>query len=335
MSELVSVIIPAFNSAPYLEEAIESALNQNYHPLEIILVDNNSTDSTWSICKSYKDRYPAIFTILQEPEQGASAARNAALALARGKWIQFLDADDYLYRGKLKRQIPLAEEHQPVFIAGAADCHSLSGPTQTIVPEQDPWKGIAFSRIGCIHSNLFYRQALIKAGGFDETLPYTVDQELYLRLLQRNDNVLVDPVPGGLYRDRKGFRLTRFDPPGFQAALVRHRFRVLAFLRQNRPEYFAANRDYFYKSLIQPLRMLATHDLEKAKQLYSKMIPGEYRWKADPLFFIPFWLPALYSSIGFYRTEKLRIAISRSLPRALVQRLKQFLSQHSAKTSRE
>ncbi len=93
--DLVSIIIPLFNSEGYLKRCIESAVNQTYSNTEIILIDDGSTDNSGSICKSFINKNNNIKYIYQD-NSGVSAARNKGIEVSSGKYIMFLDADDYL-----------------------------------------------------------------------------------------------------------------------------------------------------------------------------------------------------------------------------------------------
>ena len=106
MTYLVSVIIPTFNSGPYLREAIESVLNQDYTNLEVIVVDDGSTDDSIG---EISDLLSAIILIKME-NNGAATARNAGILASRGEYIAFLDSDDIWKRNKLSKQISLMEE---------------------------------------------------------------------------------------------------------------------------------------------------------------------------------------------------------------------------------
>jgi glycosyltransferase involved in cell wall biosynthesis len=97
---LVSVMIPAYNAAAYLGEAIESVFAQTYRPVEVIVVDDGSDDGTGDVARSYGDRVRFV----RQQRGGNGAARNAAVALARGQYYAFLDADDRFVEAKLERQ---------------------------------------------------------------------------------------------------------------------------------------------------------------------------------------------------------------------------------------
>ena len=92
----VSIIIPAFNVRPYLQRALESALRQTLQGLEIIVVDDGSTDGTSQLCDAFQARCPQRLRVVHQVNRGVSAARNRGLELAGGEYVAFLDGDDYL-----------------------------------------------------------------------------------------------------------------------------------------------------------------------------------------------------------------------------------------------
>ena len=90
-----SVIIPVYNSAPFLHKCIGSIVEQQYNDYELILVDDGSTDASQDICQEYADKYGHIRLIRQE-NSGPSAARNRGIDCARGEFITFVDSDDWV-----------------------------------------------------------------------------------------------------------------------------------------------------------------------------------------------------------------------------------------------
>ena len=103
---LVSVLIPCFNSERWIRHALESAVGQDYSRTEVIVVDDGSTDRTLEIAKEFESRSVRVIT---QPNAGAPAARNTALAQAQGQYIQWLDADDLLARNKVSVQMRISE----------------------------------------------------------------------------------------------------------------------------------------------------------------------------------------------------------------------------------
>ena len=115
MNQFISVIIPCYNVEDYIEEAIASVMAQTYMDFELILVDNNSTDGTLRILERAAINSSRI-RVLKEYGHGAPRARNLGLSVARGTWIQFLDADDLMLPDKLERQIKLVKPDTPLLV---------------------------------------------------------------------------------------------------------------------------------------------------------------------------------------------------------------------------
>lgn len=110
---LVSVIMPSYNTAPYIEETIQSVLNQTYTNWELIIVDDCSTDNTDEVLETIKDDRIRYFK--NEKNSGAAVSRNKALREAKGQWIAYLDSDDLWMPEKLEKQIRFMEENGYIF----------------------------------------------------------------------------------------------------------------------------------------------------------------------------------------------------------------------------
>jgi glycosyltransferase involved in cell wall biosynthesis len=107
MPELVSILIPAYNAEPWIEQTLRSALNQTWPRTEIIVVDDGSKDATLKVARSLENR---SLKVVSQPNAGAPAARNRALKEAQGAFIQWLDADDLLDPDKITLQMKVAAE---------------------------------------------------------------------------------------------------------------------------------------------------------------------------------------------------------------------------------
>jgi hypothetical protein len=118
MKPLVSILIPAYNAAPFIADTIKSALAQTWPEKEIIIVDDGSKDATLTVAKKFSAEKVKVTT---QENQGAAAARNRAFSLCRGDYIQWLDADDLLSPDKIEKQMETAEKCQcerPLFSSG-------------------------------------------------------------------------------------------------------------------------------------------------------------------------------------------------------------------------
>lgn len=113
MSELVSIIMPSYNTGKFIAESIKSVLAQTYQDFELIIVDDCSTDDTEEVVKNFDD--PRIIFIKNETNSGAAVSRNRALREAKGKWIAFLDSDDLWMPQKLELQLNFMKENGYAF----------------------------------------------------------------------------------------------------------------------------------------------------------------------------------------------------------------------------
>jgi len=124
MNPLVSILVPCYNAEQWLVEALQSLLTQTWKNIEIIVVDDGSTDDSLAIAKTFES--PKLKVISQE-NRGASAARNRALLEAQGDFIQYLDADDLLSARKIESQILKLQQHSPGKLAVCGTIHFFDG----------------------------------------------------------------------------------------------------------------------------------------------------------------------------------------------------------------
>lgn len=179
-SPLVSVVIPTYNRLKVLLRAIDTALNQTYRNLEVIVVDDGSTDDTQTAVKAYGDRIRYI----HQKNQGASAARNLGITAANGKYIAFLDSDDEWLPHKLEKQIALLENHPEYsFVA----CLATEENRTYTGYENHATQFMKFILQPFTQNMTRYvvrRQCLQEHGLFDTTIHGPEDWELWLRLLK-------------------------------------------------------------------------------------------------------------------------------------------------------
>ncbi len=112
----VSIILPVYNVAPYLEEALDSLVGQSYSDLEIVAVNDGSTDDSGQILRSYEQRYPGMVSCYTQENAGQSAARNHALRHARGEYVFFMDSDDRIDRDAIRQCVEYMEQTGADFI---------------------------------------------------------------------------------------------------------------------------------------------------------------------------------------------------------------------------
>lgn len=124
---LISVITPSYNAEEFIEKTIQSVLNQTFSDWEMIIADDCSTDGTRDILKRYEEDDERIHAIFLKENQGAAAARNAALSKAEGRYVAFLDSDDVWKAEKLDKQLAFMRKHQYAFTFTAYELISQDG----------------------------------------------------------------------------------------------------------------------------------------------------------------------------------------------------------------
>lgn len=183
---LVSVIIPCYNCADYIEETIQSVIQQSHAKFEIICIDNNSTDKTSLILKELKLKYPFIITDSEE-KSGASYARTKGFALSNGDYVQFLDSDDIIHRDKFKVQIAAIQKQNLdwVFSDRSVMNQDLTKTIKSFTYEnlmQDPI-GYAISSVITSGNPLYTRRAVTQVGGYTPHLKVGQDWDFHLKLI--------------------------------------------------------------------------------------------------------------------------------------------------------
>lgn len=143
---LTSVIIPCYNVEKYLEDAVESVVCQTYHNIEIILVDDGSTDGTSALCDMFANKYNNIH-VIHKDNGGLSSARNAGMAEATGEYIYFLDSDDYIKEVMIDRLVKKMEESElDVIYFGSCNVdeggNTIDVPRREIADENKVYYGI-------------------------------------------------------------------------------------------------------------------------------------------------------------------------------------------------
>jgi glycosyltransferase involved in cell wall biosynthesis len=188
-SPLVSCIVPVFNGERYLREALDSILSQTYRPLEVIVVDDGSTDGTEALVRLFGERIRS----LQQTNQGPAAARNLGLSVAAGEFVTFLDADDLWHPEKLARQIACFQE------SGELDycvSHVQNFWIPELIEEEKKFHGHRVSKPlpGYVTGTLLVRRNFLDAvGHFNIAIKHADDTEWFLRANERGANVKLLP----------------------------------------------------------------------------------------------------------------------------------------------
>jgi glycosyltransferase involved in cell wall biosynthesis len=203
---LVSILIPCFNAAPWLAVTLESARAQTHRAVEIIVIDDGSTDNSVAIASGFST--DGVQVICQS-NRGASAARNRGLQQARGDFIQFLDADDLLAPDKIERQLLALGSRTDLLAAGPWGRFHGSPADAVFQPEEnwrdsDPveWLTLNFAGRGMMQPGawLTSRTLLDQAGPWDERLSLNDDGEYFCRVLLASHGIRFCPDARAYYR---------------------------------------------------------------------------------------------------------------------------------------
>jgi len=255
---LVSVIIPVYNNAATLKRAVDSCINQSYPPSEIIIINNNSTDDTQIVINELMQKYPDLLKATNEFIPGANAARNAGLRMAKGEWIQLLDADDELLPGKLQHQTSLVKNNPDIDVLYADSIeYYLSNETQQYivfkknVVSLDLIDGLINSTLGRTNANLWKRSMLEKVNFFHESKTSNQEYFMMLSLYEAGAMFHRDPVVNTrIYVD--GDSISRTSDAIRSVEMLKTRLEYFSSLRnilQNRNELSSKYADQLDKKI--------------------------------------------------------------------------------------
>lgn len=302
---LVSILIPCFNSTRWIDQAIESALAQTWPDIEVIVVDDGSTDDSVERIASFGDR----IRWEAQPNQGSNPTRNRLLMLARGSWVQFLDADDYLLADKVEQQAGIAADRDDVDVIYGPVTLEFGDPDHARrellpIPEpHDPWILLARWYLPQTGAPLWRKQAIADVGGWAPDQPACQEHELYLRLLMAGKKFIYADTHGAVYRQWSEETLWKKDQARTRRLRLEIEDRLEACLRARgeltAPRHWAVNMARFEMA-----RMAWQHDRREARSIVRRI-------GASMPEFVPAGQAApapyqrLYRWLGFAATETL------------------------------
>ncbi|WP_306537000.1 glycosyltransferase family A protein [Geobacter sp.] len=212
---LVTVIVPAYNSSAFIDESLESVKKQTYRPIEVIIVDDGSTDDTWGKIISFRDRSEEADEItvrcIRQENGGPSRARNAGIRVATGKYLCMLDADDWWPEDKLEQQVRFLEE-RPTLAMTFGDSRFFRGSDEVVTPSVfrkyghlvsalDNPEGITglFEKLLMrdlilTGTEMTRRECIVSVGCYDESLGHAEDVHLWLKLAARYKVGFIDKI---------------------------------------------------------------------------------------------------------------------------------------------
>ena len=181
MKPLVSVIVPIYNAAPYLQETLDSILASTYRPVEVVMVDDGSKDNSLSIAKSYCEQY-AECKVIEQANRGVSAARNSAIRAAKGTYILPVDADDKIADTFIQKAVDIIEENNNVRVVGCRCWMFGAVDKEWELPQ---FSHALLARKNMIPATALYRKSdWQRCGGYCEQEIYREDWDFWLSMME-------------------------------------------------------------------------------------------------------------------------------------------------------
>ncbi|PLX64474.1 MAG: glycosyl transferase [Vibrio alginolyticus] len=213
--DVVSIIMPTYNSEQTVVESIQSVLSQTYKNWELIIVDDRSTDNTWKVIQTYADKYDNIHAYQNKENLGAGASRNFAIKKAKGRFIAFLDSDDLWMENKLAEQIPfMLENNYPLTYTHYSRFNNEEELSVVTAPEYTTYKKLMYSNvIGCLTA-VYDTEALGKR--YMPLIRKRQDMGLWLDILKETPKAYCLPKPLAKYRMDSGMTANKFSVLSYQ-----------------------------------------------------------------------------------------------------------------------
>jgi len=211
MKAFVSILIPCYNAGPWVAQAIQSALDQTYHYKEVIVVDDGSSDNSLEVVRSFGNR----IRYETGPNRGGNVVRNRLLHLANGDWLEFLDADDYLFPNKIEKQIQLILDKPELEVIYGPYLELYgNGALEIRAPViDDDLFANYFRWLYFTTTVLLLRKSAVQAvGGWKEDQKVCQEHELVLRLIKAGKKFALAPEALGVNRIQYDNSVSRRSP---------------------------------------------------------------------------------------------------------------------------
>lgn len=286
-SPLVSVIVPVYNVAPYLEQCLDSIVNQTYRNLEIILVDDGSTDESGAICDRYAEQDGRIQVVHKE-NGGQSSARNVALDMMTGEWVLFVDSDDWIELNTLELLFEQKDERADLVEFGwnfiYRDSNKVFLNEACVMAGIDALKLLVHTDIymGLMANKLFKASYLQKSrfisGRYYEDTPFIIEQLYKIKTYQYIAEPLYNYRRDRVGQTTEGFTFKRFDLfRNFEDLMQKYEATDMVAYVQTIYAYIAKNN--YFEAYIQP-------NLEEKKKANKLLKPFFLRAKRLPRMYI-------------------------------------------------
>lgn len=273
----VSCVIPCHNVELLVGHALDSAWAQDLPDLEVICVDDGSTDGTGRLLDEAAARSGGRLTVIHQANKGASAARNVGLARCTGEYVQFLDADDVLLPGKLSGQLALAEAGADLVVGDYEQVMPNGLLLRVHALAEKPWLALIRTRMGTTSSVLWRRSTLQRLGGWNEQLASSQDYELMYRALKDGARVAWDPQVRTQVLKRASGSISQTEPIENWKRYIALRKAIKEHLERSDPKAFTTEIEALRQYIFMALRIVAVTDLPWAIAEYRTAIGKGFR----------------------------------------------------------
>ncbi|HIK16969.1 MAG TPA: glycosyltransferase [Leptolyngbyaceae cyanobacterium M33_DOE_097] len=196
----VSVLMSVYNGEEYLQESIDSILNQTFSDFEFLIIDDCSTDNTWQILSQYREKDPRIVLVKNSENLGLTKSLNKGLKLAQGQYIARQDADDISFPQRFEKEVRVLDEQADCVLV-SCNIQLIQGRDQKVIevmhrscsPELVNWYLLFYNHVAG-HSQVMYRRNdAIALGGYSEQWLYSEDYELWCRFAKSKKKLVILP----------------------------------------------------------------------------------------------------------------------------------------------
>ena len=192
MGKLVTVIIPAYNAEKTIVRCMQSVLEQTYKNVEVIIIDDGSSDNTLSGIQSFIEENQLNWILISRENKGVSYTRNEGIKLSKGDYIAFLDSDDYWYNEKLEKQMNFIETYHARIVGGNIKNRKSESDSQFY--SQYALKDMLLSNRLFTSTVLLEKNIFQEVGYFNENMLYSEDYNLWLRIATKNKIYVINEI---------------------------------------------------------------------------------------------------------------------------------------------
>jgi glycosyltransferase involved in cell wall biosynthesis len=301
---LVSILIPAYNCRPWIVRAVESGLEQRWPHIEVIVVDDCSTDGTYDELK----RFGTLISLERSSVNGGqNATRNRLTELSNGEWLTYLDADDELNPDSVEQKLQFKDDAHAIYgstnIASYVDDREVQSNRIVAEDFNDPWLAAFSWKYPNTSAFCFKRRAVRDVGGWNEKIKNCTDYDLYLRLLFRRYKFKAAPEAWSTYRQWSSRQAVNEAPLRKMTTRLELMFDMAEQLKHS-GEMTPARQKSFFDASLGVLRTIYPLDpdlaIKKHRQLSSSfpacrpskdLFPARYR--------------LIYQTVGFSSAERI------------------------------